>query len=77
MHWKCFLKIVLRGNGPKKLQHVPLCNDEICFKMYAKSQDIREQVIENAEPIALKGGISLTSHVIVMAAVSCWYFCSM
>ena len=35
-----FLRIVLRGNGPWKLQHVPLHNDEICFKIYIKSQDI-------------------------------------
>ena len=68
-----FLCIVLRGNGPEKLQHVPLHNDEICFKIYVK-QDIWEQVIENAEPILLKEGLSLTSH---MAAVSCWYFYSM
>lgn len=33
-----FLCIVLRGNGPWKLQHVPLHNDEICFKIYEKAR---------------------------------------
>lgn len=31
-----FLCIVLRGNRPWKLQHVPLHNDEICFKIYGQ-----------------------------------------
>lgn len=49
--FNCLEKLIIENwkklYGPKKLQHVPLHNDKICFKMYAESQDVLEQVIEN------------------------------